>query len=39
MVIRKNAFETAKAYGLDFIQNDSTRILLSGLYEQVQTFG
>ena len=39
MVIRKNAFETAKAYGLDFIQNDSTRILLSGLYEQVQTYG
>jgi hypothetical protein len=39
MVIRKNAFETAKAYGLDFIQNDSTRILLSGLYEQVQSFG
>ncbi|WP_445383009.1 hypothetical protein [Robiginitalea sp. IMCC43444] len=39
MVIRKNAYETAKAYGLDFIKNDSTRILLSGLYEQVQTFG
>ena len=39
MVIRKNAFETAKAYGLDFIENDSTRKLLSGVYEQVQSFG
>lgn len=39
MLIRKNAYDNAKAYGLEFIKDDSTRTLLSGLYEQVQSFG
>ncbi len=39
MLIRKNAYDNAKAYGLEFMKDDSTRTMLSGLYEQVQLFG
>lgn len=36
--IRRNAFETAKEHGLDFIKDDSTRAILTSLYEQIQAF-
>jgi hypothetical protein len=38
MLIREQAYEKAKAYGLDFIKDDSTRKMLSELYEQNLSF-
>ncbi|GMN11843.1 hypothetical protein MTsPCn9_11890 [Croceitalea sp. MTPC9] len=35
---RAHAYEKAKLYGLDFIKNDSTRILLTQLYEERYVF-
>jgi hypothetical protein len=39
ILIRKNAFEKAKLFGLDFIENDHTRNQLSDLYEKTVSFG
>ena len=38
MLLREQAYEKAKAYGLDFIKDDSTRKMLSELYEQNLSF-
>ena len=33
LLLRKSAFENAKSYGLHFIRDDSTRLLLTNFYE------
>ena len=39
LLISTNVFEKAKLYGLDFIENDTTRNMLSDLYEKNVAFG
>ena len=38
MLLKTNAYENAKRYGLDFIQNDSISNFLAGLYETNNRF-
>jgi len=39
MLVRKNVFEKAKLFGLDFITNDTTKNMLSDLFEKNVAFG